>query len=279
MNASLPLSLTRLLLLLGLCATATASMAFVRFDMPAGGTSWVELQANSCDGDCVGDARAFSGAYLVPKAGFNYVPISATGRVAPDGMLLSHSAASVGGFTGHWAATGGLFVLHGDASTTPLTVTARIAADGEFRQGHTTTFASGGVDIGGWNDQPTPSDINFRVGPTVSQDFTTCNFNACQAGTRPWALQAEHALQVRPGDPFNLGFRAYLSLGPTALGTVAGDIVAHVQFDLPAGYNLTGSNGYDSRVSSVPEPAGVVLLLAGLALLALRRARSRRSRP
>lgn len=266
--------LPALLLTLGLHGTASA---VVRFDMPAGATSWVELGANSCDGDCVGDEHGYSGAYVVPKQGWNFAPITATASITPGTMLMSHAASNTGGFTGQLAATGGLFTLHGDPSATPLDVTARLVGQGEFRQGHTTTYVSATLQIGRWNDQPTISDANSRVSPVLDTATTRCNYNACAAGSKPWALQADYTLQVLPGSAFNLGFISFLSLAPTVLGSVGGDLQAHIEFDLPAGYYLTGTNGYDSRVSSVPEPASGALLLAGMAGLALLMRRFRRA--
>jgi hypothetical protein len=263
---------TRTLLALALWVAAGTAHAFVYFNMPAGSTSWVELGANSCDGDCVGDVHGYSGAYVVPKPGWNFAPITATSSVTPDTLLMSHAASNTGGFTGQLAATGGLFTLHGSPSAAPLDVTARLVGQGEFRQGHTTTFVSATLRIGLWNDQPTLSDSNFRVSPTLGNATTRCNYNECAAGSKPWALQADYTLQALPGEAFNLGFISYLSLAPTALGSVGGDLAAHIEFDLPAGYYLTGTNGYDSRVLAVPEPSSLALLLAGL-LLVLRRFR------
>ncbi|MDP3083355.1 MAG: PEPxxWA-CTERM sorting domain-containing protein [Rubrivivax sp.] len=251
-----------------LAATALQPAAAATFDMPAGGTSWIEVSANACDlgtpalgGDCFGASR------LLPTREYSLEPpasIVAGGEVFSDRIRLSNTAGqnSGGGFA--WGATGGLFTLHGSGAA-PVTVTATLKLDGQISKTQVLRFGSLSASIGTWSFGEVASDLNQRVNPIVSNSFS-CTFNTCAGRAIDELLTM--TLSVLPGQTFNLGFQlttSTLSLGPT-LSAVTASGQAVFSLDAGAGYHFTGSNGYDSR-SPVPEPGSWALMLVGLGLL------------
>lgn len=256
----------------GLVGAERASAAI--FSMPDGGTSWIEVSSNACDlgnvnngGDCFGTSSELPlGQYLLEPPG----QLNASGSVAPERIVLNQSASGLGSGSFLWGATGGLFTLHG-TGTQPVAVTATMTVNAMINKA-ALTFGSVSYRIGTWQFGAVASDLNQRVTPSVS-DGASCSFSTCLGLQLDDVLTRQ--LNVLPGQSFNLGFQLLTS---SVVSDPAGlSIAATADLALSAGpdFFITGTNGYDSRVSSVPEPGAWALLMAGLLVVSLR-ARSAR---
>jgi hypothetical protein len=257
----------------GLLWSAPATRA-AQFTMPDGGTSWIEVSSNACDlGNVNNGGDCFGASQLLPPAQHLLEPpgqLLASGSVAPDRIVLNQSASGLGSGSFVWGATGGLFTLHGTGSQ-PVTVTATMTVDATVSKA---ALTSGTVsyEIGTWQFGAVASELNQRVGG-IATDGASCSFN-CPGLQLHDVLTLQ--MSVVPGQTFNLGFQLTTSSvvsDPAGL-SIAG--VADLALSVGPGFFITGSNGYDSRVSNVPEPGTWALMLAGLATI-VRRGTARRA--
>jgi hypothetical protein len=238
------------------------------FDMPVGGTSWIEVSSNACDlgtpalgGDCFGDSSFLPNREYALEPGGSIV---AGGEVRPGRVDLQNTGGS-GGFA--WGSTGGLFTVNG-AGVAPVPVMATLHVVGQIDKTNPLTFGGASWKIGNWAFDSVSSDLNFRVAPGVSDGFSS-SFNVSGGGfNRTLQLQ----LSAIPGQAFNLGYQLTTStLSATTAGTVTVSAQALFGLDAGPGFFVTGSNGYDSRVAAVPEPGTWAMLLSGLGLIGWRR--------
>jgi hypothetical protein len=238
------------------------------FDMPNGGTSWIQASSNACDlGTPALGADCFGAANVMPLREYSLEPPSsfiAGGEVNPDEVSLQNIG-GLGGFA--FGATGGLFTVQGEG-TTPVAVKATLHVTGSITKTSSLTFGGASWKIGTWVFGDVPSELNQRVAPVVS-DGVSCTFNTCAGATFDRDLVFE--FMATPGQAFNLGYQlttSTLSGNPNHTVTVS----ALATFSMSAGEGdfVTGSNGYDSRVAVVPEPEAWALLMAGLGVLAWR---------
>lgn len=232
-----------------------------KIDMPDGGTSWIEVSSNACDlGNINNGADCFGAGQLLPPGQYLLEPpgqLLASGSVAPDRIALNQSASGLGSGSFVWGATGGTFTLHGTGSQ-PVTVTATMTVDATIGKAALTS-ATVSYEIGTWQFGAVASELNQRVGG-IASDGASCSFN-CPGLQLHDVLTLQ--MSVVPGQSFNLGFQLTTSSvvsDPAGL-SIAG--IADLALSAGPGFFITGSNGYDSRVSNVPEPGTWALMLAG----------------
>lgn len=249
-------------LMAALTCGANAHAAF--FDMPVGGTSWIEVSSNSCDlgtpalgGDCFGDSSFLPNREYALELGGS---IFAGGEVRPGRVDLQNTGGS-GGFA--WGATGGLFTVNG-TGVAPVPVVATLHVVGQIDKTNLLTLGNASWKIGNWAFDSVSSDLNFRVNPLVSDGFGS-SFNVSGGGfNRTLQLQ----FSAIPGQTFNLGYQLTTStLSPNQNNSVTVSAQAVFSLDAGPGFFVTGSNGYDSRVAAIPEPGTWVMLLSGLGLI------------
>ena len=135
-------------------------------------------------------------------------------------------------------------------------------------RGHTTTFSGAVWKIGNWVFGDVNDELNSRVSNAVVDAFS-CRHNACAAGSVPFTRLLTLDFAVLPGQSFNLGYQLSTktnTLGPT-FGPAEVQVTGVLSLNSGGDFFFTGPNGYDSRVSAVPEPGAAALYLAGIALL------------
>jgi hypothetical protein len=235
-------------------------------EMPPGGTSWIEASSTHCDvrtpalgADCFGSGK------LMPTAEYSLRPprsFIAGGQVNPDHVSLLNTGKDGGGFA--WGATGGQFMVHG-SGVVPVPVTATLKVTGSIEKNNNQlTQGSAGWKIGSWVFGDVTSDLNQRVVGSVG-DGVFSRFN--EAGSE-FDRVLTFAFKATPGQEFNLGYQLTTSTrasGESAVVTVSA--LGSFSVQVGEGYFVTGGNGYDSRVSAVPEPETYAMFLAGLGLL------------
>lgn len=249
---------------LGMALVSPAQAAL--FDMPNGGTSWIEASSNACDlGTPALGADCFGAAQFMPTREYSLEPPSsfiAGGEVSPDRVSLQNTG-GLGGFA--FGATGGLFTVQGEG-TSPVAVTATLHVTGDITKTALLTLGAASWKIGSWAFGEVASELNQRVAPVVS-DAVSCTFNSCAGAAFDRELVFE--FMATPGQAFNLGYQLTTStLSVTSQGTVTVSALATFSMSAGEGYFITGSNGYDSRVAAVPEPEAWALLMAGLGVVA-----------
>jgi len=251
-------------LTIGLVLTLPTQAAAL--EMPPGGTSWIEASSTQCDlgtpalgADCFGSER------LIPTAEYSLKPpmsFIAGGEVNPDLVSLLNTGKGGGGFA--WGATGGQFTVHG-SGVVPVPVTATLKVTGSIEK-NSNQFALGSASwkIGSWVFGDVSSDLNQRVGGSVV-DSVLSRYSA--AGSK-FDRVLTFAFMATPGQEFNLGYQLTTSTQAVSSSAVV-TVLALGSFSVQVGegYFVTGSNGYDSRVSAVPEPETYAMFLAGLGLL------------
>jgi len=258
---------------LGALALSGTTAHAAWFNMPAGGTSWIEVSSSSCGSVAVGQ-DCFGTERVLPDREYSEKPtasLRASGQLLADRITLRNVGTDGGGGGGGfvWGAAGGLFTLHGEGSA-PVTVTARLAVDGLLSRSHTTTFSGATWKIGLWNFGDVSSDLNLRVVPDVTDGFS-CAPGGCAAGSVSFARLLGRSFAVLPGESFNLGYQISTSTSTYAATRMASsEVTAVFSLDAGDGFFFTGPNGYDSRVSAVPGPGAAAILLAGMALLGVR---------
>jgi hypothetical protein len=237
-----------------------------------GGTSWIGVGSSSCgsvaDGqDCFGTERVLPDREYSEK---RTASLRASGQLLADRITLSNVGTDGGGGGGFvWGAAGGLFTLHGEGSA-PVTVTARLAVEGVLSRSHTITFSGATWKIGLWNFGDVSSPFNERVVPDVMDGFS-CAPGRCAAGSVSFAGLLGRSFAVLPGESFNLGYQVSTSTSTfSATMTASSEVTAVFSLNAGDGFFFTGPNGYDSRVSAVPEPGAAAMLLAGMALMGVR---------
>jgi hypothetical protein len=270
-----------------LCTIATSNAVALQIDMPNGGTSWIEVSSNGCDGGVSGaPGDCAAGAQTLPLANYILPPnstvsnpgvINAQGTVLANKISLSVAVSgSTDGSAFLWGATGGNFTLHGSGAT-PLSVTAIMDISGALTPTGALTSSTASWRISSWNFGAVASELNQRVNSVGSLDSggVSCFFNAaCTAGITPFMDQVSHSLMVLPEGSFNLGFFTVITGRGLGIGTTgAANIVGDISFLVSDGFYITGDNGFDSRATSItiPEPAAAGLFILGLAGLGVAR--------